>query len=224
MAHHPALSWTLGSIARLERPGGVRPPRLTEPDLVKWTRFRRKLGWSDFIALLHQDLAEPFPVPFDLARWSDDPLHGLAESDAEALVREAATPTPDEPLVYLRSAARALGLPDGGAIAQLPRVQPHQRALELPGAAGRVAAHQVLTHGDLAFHDQFTFVADTDAERVLVGLAAVELRANPPTVLTSAQLADQLAGGASFDRVFGLRASPSAQALAARHGLEVRWA
>lgn len=101
------------------------------------------------------------------------------------------------------------------------------RALELPGCGGRIAAHQVLSHDNLAFHAHFTFVADTDAERVAIGLAAAELRANPPTILTSAELLaarpgfDHVFGSSTYERPAGL---PSARALVESLGCDARWA
>ena len=86
MPQHSALSLTLEAIARLELPGGIRSPRLTEPGWERWLRVRRKLGWVDFIALVHQDLAEAFPRPFDLSRWDTHPLEDLTEAEAERLV------------------------------------------------------------------------------------------------------------------------------------------
>ena len=214
------LSWTLRAIARLER-GGLRPPRLTEPDHDRWHRLRRKLGWGAFIDLLHEDLAEAFPTSFALERWSSHPTAGLDEAAAKALVDGAAQTDEADRLAFLRLACRGLGLMEGGNIAMLPKVQTHQRALELPGCGGRIAAYQVTTHGGLSFHEHFTFVADTDAERIAVGLAAAELRANAPKILTTAELQSERP---RFDHVFGIKGYPSAEQLAADIGLEVRWA
>jgi len=211
------LYWTLREIARLER-GGLRPPRLTEKDQERWLRVRRKLGWVAFIELLHEDLAEAFPTAFALDRWSSHPTADLDEATALAMIGEASGPDETDRLTFLRHACRGLGLPDGGNIAALPKVQAAQRALELPGAGGRIAAHQVATHG-LAFHENFTFVADTDAERVAIGLAAAELRANAPRILSSEELR---AERTRFDHVFGIE-YPSAARLAAELPLEVRW-
>jgi hypothetical protein len=215
------LTWTLRSIARIERPGGLRKARLTESDHVKWHRMRRRLDWIDFIELLHEDLATTFPWPFDLARWDVSPLAALTPRTAEELVGTAASPDESDALAFLRAAARALGLPAGGSITDLPRVAPHQKVLEL--ASGRVAFQQVQTHGDLAFHEQFTFVADSDAERLLIGLASVELRSNPPRILRPAELRQQHAAGQRFDRVLGIKGLAWAEALADELKLEVRW-
>lgn len=211
---------TLAAIARLEAMD-VRPARLTQPDLDKWNRLRRKLGWRDFIELLHLDLAAAFPVPFDLDRWPEPPE--LDETTAEALIREAATPSDRAPLEFLREHARALGLASGGALGEVPKVQPHHTALELPGSGGRIAAYQCLHDSTLSFDRQFTLVVASPAERVAVGLAAVELRANEPTLWSIAELEAAVGNGKSFDRVFGLTTSADARALVERLDLgEVR--
>jgi hypothetical protein len=214
------LTWTLREIARLER-GGLRPPRLTEPDHERWHRVRRKLGWVAFIELLHEDLAEAFPTSFALRRWKAHPTAGLDEPAAKALLDEAGRADDADLLGFLRVACRGLGLMEGGNVAALPKVQAHQRALELPGSGGRIAAYQVTTHGGLSFPENFTFVADSDEERVAIGIAAAELRANEPKVLSTTELR---AERPKFDQVFGIKGYPSAEGLAAELGLEVRWA
>ncbi len=215
-----ALSWTLREIARMER-GGLRPPRLTEPDHVLWHRVRRKLGWVAFIELLHEDLADAFPTSFALDRWSASPTHGLSDASASELVFQAAAPDDTDRLTFLRSVCRGLGLMEGGAVANLPKVQSHQRALELPGCGGRIAAHQVTTHAGLSFNEHFVFVADTDAERVAIGIAAAELRANAPKILTRAELE---ASSPKFDHVFGIKGYAAAEDVATQLRLDVRWA
>lgn len=214
------LTWTLREIARLER-GGLRPPRLTEPEHERWHRVRRKLGWVAFVELLHEDLAEAFPTAFALNRWATHPSTGLDDAAAKSLVDEAGHADEADALAFLRVVCRGLGLMEGGNVAALPKVQAHQRALELPGSGGRIAAYQVTTHGGLSFPENFTFVADTDEERVAIGIAAAELRANAPRVLSSAELRSERP---KFDHVFGIKGYPSAEGLAAELGLEVRWA
>jgi hypothetical protein len=224
MPIHPALPWTLRSIARLERAGGIRAPRLTEPSFEKWHRIRRHLGWRDFVAVLHQDLAEAFPVPFNLAAWSADPTADLTHEEAEQAIRAAVAPDDSDAHAFLRAAAKGLGLPSTGALSDVPRTQPHQKVLELPGSCGRIAAWQVLSQQGLAFHDQFVFVADSDAERILIGLAAVESRANIPTIMNTAEVRAHVGRGQRFDRAVGVRGWPAAEALAATLGGDVKWA
>lgn len=221
MPPHPSLAWTLRSIARLERAGGVRPPRLTEAGFEHWNRIRRHLGWRDFAALLHEDLADAFPLPFDVRGWMEAPFADLSADEAERLIREAAAPEDQDAHAFLRAAARGLGLPATGTLSDVPRTQPHQKVLEL--GFGRIAAWQVLSQPGLAFHDQFVFVADSDEERTLIGLSAVEARANPPQVLSSAEARAWVKRGQRFDRVVGLK-TPSTEQLAADLGLETRWA
>lgn len=218
------LTWTLRSIARIERQGDLRRgARLTEPGHVKWNRMRRRLDWADFVELLHEDLAAAFPHPFNLALWDNSPLAPLTPKLAEELVADAARPDESDALAFVREAASALGLPPGGNIADLPRIQPQHRVLELPGSGGRIALHQVLTHRELSLHEQFTFVADTDAERLLIGLVCVELRSNPPRIVRTAELRQLLASGQRFERVFGVKGHAAAEALASELKLEVRW-
>lgn len=217
---HPIL-WTLRGIARIERKGDLRQPRLTEPGFAKWNRMRRKLDFVDLIALLHEDLADAFPYPFDLTRWSKNPLTGLDDASARDLIDAALADEASAPQAFLRAATRGLDLPAGGNIANLPKVQPHQTALELPGTGGRIALQQALDHA-VAIHDRFTFVADTDAERCCVGLAVVEARANPPTVWSLADARRNLAT-ARFDHVFGVPGVEAAQVLASEARLEARW-
>jgi hypothetical protein len=207
----PLLDTTLRSIARLEV-ARVREPRLTEPDHARWHRFRRKLGFRAFIEILHEDLAGAFPIPFDLARWPDGSIADLTEADAERLVAEAArsVAAPVESAAFLRECARILGLPASGTFSELTKVQPQHRIVELPGSGGRVAAALCAANSGLGFDTQFTFVADTPAERVAIGLAAVELRANEPRIFTVETFRVAKAGGESFDRVFGLKDSPIA--------------
>jgi hypothetical protein len=208
------LDTTLRSIARLEV-AREREPRLTEPDHARWHRFRRKLGWRAFIEILHEDLAGAFPVPFDLTRWPESPLPSLAElteAEAERLIADAArsVATPVEPAAFLRECARTLGLPTGGTFSGLTKVQPQHAILELPGSGGRLAVALCAANAGLTFHTQFTFVAGNTAEHVAIGLAAVELRANEPRILTVEAFRAARAGGATFDRVFGLSDSPLA--------------
>lgn len=224
MSSASPLFWTLRSIARIERRGDLkRGARLTEPGHEKWHRMRRRLDWADFVELLHEDLASAFPHPFNLMQWDNPPLAGLTPKLAEDLVTDAARADESDPLAFIRDAARALGLPPGGNIADLPRVQASHKALELPGAAGRIALQQVLTHKDLSLHEHFTFVADTDAERLLIGLVCVELRSNLPRIFRSAELHQHIAAGSRFDRIFGIKGHAPAEALASELKSEVRW-
>lgn len=224
---HATLPWTLRAIARLER-DTVRPlraPRLTEPGFSTWRRTAGRRGWTALIELLHEDLAQAFPTAFELSQREVDPLAGLDESTAERLIADAVDATYADTQSFLRAAAQALGLPDRGKVSEFPKVQTFQRVVELPGSGGRIAAQQLLSNPELGFDRQFLFVADSDAERVLIGIAALELRSNPPEVITTAQLAAVLSKDTRLDRGFGFSAWPGAQgAVAALEaaGKEVR--
>lgn len=223
------LAWTLRAIARLERAGDVRGARLTEPGLARWSRVARKSGLVELIGLLHEDLAGAFPIPFDLSAWAEDPLAGLDGAAAEALIRAAVEePAGQSGAAFLRAACRAMGLPAGGDPGSLPKIQPHQRAVELPGGGGRIGLRQVTDWG-VSLERNLIFVVEGEAERVAVGLAIVECRSNRPAVWTPAELLAAAGRGERFDHVFGLRGHAGAErlagALAARPGgLEARWA
>jgi len=224
MTDFSLLTLLLESLARLERAGRPARPRLTDPEWTAWRHFRRKLGFPEFIQLLCEDAALAFPVPFDFSRWHHNPLAGLRESEAEGLVRQAAAASDEDAAGFLRAAARAIGRQSGGKLADLPRIQPYQRTLELPGTSGRAALSLCLKYPDLAFDQTFTFVADSDADVVLIGLAAIELRSNPPQVLSRAELYAAIRAGALFDRVIGLGDYGPARSLAADFAFaEVLW-
>ena len=208
-----ALRWSLRAIARMERDTSrpLRRPRLTEQDWSTWRRIAGRAGTTEFIRLLHDDLASAFPTAFDLQRWPPHPLEGLSDADATAIANTALEPDSSDPVTFLRAAAAGLGLPPSGPISSLPKVQAHQRVVELPGTAGRIAAHQVLTHTDLSFDRQFVFVADTFAERLLIGIAALEVRSNPPEIIASGDLARLLSSDSRIDRAFGLQNAQEGQ-------------
>lgn len=180
----------------------MRPARLTQAGHEKWVRFRRKLGWRHFIRLLHDDLADAFPEPFDVTRWEVDGIVALSEDEAEALVQECSQAPGSDTTAFLKDRAQAMGLAHGGALSDVPKVQARHKVLELSGSGGRIAASQCLQHEGLALHQNFTFVVGSEAERIAVGLAAVELRANEPPIVRSLE---ELGKKGRFDRVVGLR-------------------
>jgi hypothetical protein len=200
----------LQSLGRLERAGVPPHPRLTDPDHRLWRAFQRKLGAADFVALLFQDAAQSFPVPFAHPGLLGD----LSPELAADLVDQATLPPDGDSLVFLRLAARRLGRPDGGVLNSLPRIQAHERVLELPGTSGRAAAWLSSQHADLRFDTNFAFVADALEDHVLVGLAAVEARAGRPELLSGDELRVALARGRSFDRVVAHRGFEPGAALA----------
>jgi hypothetical protein len=183
------------------------------------------MGLVDFIELLHEDLAPAFPTAFDLACRDENPLDRLDTESAETLLSEAAAASYPDTQSFLRQAAQGLGLPTGGTLSDFPKVQAFQRVIELPGAGGRIAAQQVLSHSDLSFDRQFLFVADTDAERVLIGLAALELRSNAPEVINCSLLDEKLRSDARLDKAYGIanwRGADLAIAAVRKSGKDVR--
>lgn len=205
----PLVHAALSSIARLEA-AGEKPARLTDPDHQRWARFRRSLGWRDYIELLLDDAAGSFPEPFDLDRWAIRPLD-LTPDAAELLVRRNAQASTDDPSAYLRVQAESLSLTSRGALSDLPVVQPRETVLELPGSGGRLMTHLALSQGNLDVQRQFTVVAASPAERLLIGLSIVEVRANPPTIWPAHELEARLEK-ARVDRVFGLSVAADAWA------------
>ena len=63
----PTLRWVRAVLLALARDeaAGRRTARLTEPDHATWKRFRGRLGARDLVALLFEDAAVGFPIPFD---------------------------------------------------------------------------------------------------------------------------------------------------------------
>lgn len=218
---HEALPWTLRAIARLERSDdGVRQPRLTEPELASFHRMRRRLDHADLIELLHEDLAEAFPLPFGQEAYERDLFQALDDNIAKALIADVQALEEADTLAFLRQAASALGLLSGGKLSELRKAQPRHKVLELPGSAGRIAAQQLSDNPSLSL-EQFTIVADSDAERALIGLVRVELRGSMPEVIPSTALHE--ANLSRFDLVFGID-TPHARALADELSLNVNWA
>lgn len=210
------LRATLTAIGRLEARGD-KPARLTEPGHEKWNHFRRRLGAGDFIALLHEDAAQGWPVPFDLSLWPSPPA-SLSEEEAERLVQACASVTAGDSMAWLRAFAAEQGLP-GGALSDAPAFNPRDKVLDLSG--GLIAAYACSKDPTLDMARQFTFgVSGCDAW-VCVGLAAVELRAPVE--------ASQIRVGAlteidpsPFTRIVGLKAGAS-EAVITHFGGAARW-
>src|SRR5688572_13580653 len=102
----------LHAIARDEA-AGRRRPRLTEPKLDTWTRFRGRLKSTDLLSLLFEDAAVLHRVPFDAA-LVDDALH--ADRLPGDLVDDWLGAIPSLPLTcagvdYILEQAGLLGLP-----------------------------------------------------------------------------------------------------------------
>jgi hypothetical protein len=168
----------LHALARDEA-AGRRSPRLTEPRLDTWSRFRGRLTTADFFALLFEDAAVIHRVPFDPSAVGQPVDVGrLAALDADAWVKMLASlslgePGPD----YVATQARLLALPTRLARSDLNVVKPHQRVLELPGTGGQLAYHLASSQRDLTLHDNFVVACSTWQELTLAGVVALELGA-----------------------------------------------
>lgn len=66
-AQRPTGVWTASLLHALARDevAGRRRPRLTEPKLDTWARFRGRLSSVDLVSLLFEDAAVLHRVPFD---------------------------------------------------------------------------------------------------------------------------------------------------------------
>jgi hypothetical protein len=168
----------LQAIARDEA-AGRRTPRLTEPKLDTWSRFRGRLTSTDFITLLFEDAAILHRLPFDPSAVGGpiDPA-GLPESLAEAwLASIGSLSRTGSGSDYVLDQARLLGLPSRLARSELQVVRSHQRVLELPGTGGQLAYHIVSTQGDLTIQDNFLVACNTWQELTLAGIVGLDLAA-----------------------------------------------
>jgi hypothetical protein len=168
----------LHAIARDEA-AGRRTPRLTEPRLDTWSRFRGRLTSTDLIALLFEDAAVLHRVPFDPSAV-DGPidLERLPESLAEVWVNSIGSLSlAGSGADYVLDQARLLGLPTRMARSELQVVRSHQRVLELPGTGGQLAHHIVSTQRDLTLQDNFLIACSTWRELTLGGIIGLDLAA-----------------------------------------------
>lgn len=161
----------LHALAR-EEAQGRRAARLLDVSRAAWTRFQGRLTIADFVDLLIEDAAVTQPQPF--AQPPPGTLADLPDALVDRWLR--ALPSLDlraAPADYLQTQARRLGLPTRLARSALPRLQPSQRLLELPGTGGQLAFH-VVHHSDLRFADTVSIACATWQELLLAGLCAVE--------------------------------------------------
>jgi len=187
--------------------------RLTEPDLATWDRFRGRLGPSHLLQLLVEDAAVLRPIPFDeggvlgpalphLQVLPDSLVQGWIEQLGQI---DLAGPAAD----YILTQAGLLGLPTKFARADLHKVKPHQKVLELPGTGGQLAHHIVTTQPGIYLQDNFFVACGTWPELTLAGLVALDLGA-PKTAEIHLDpdlgLARQETRRTDFDFVIGLAA------------------
>ncbi len=177
----PTAVWAAALLHALARDeaAGRRTPRLTEPNLDTWRRFRGRLSSADLISLLFEDAAIIHRVPFDPAAVGGAIHAGLLpEAAADTLIEGLASlPLAGQGADYVLAQAQLLGLPTRMARSDLHVVKPHQRVLELPGTGGQLAHHLVTAQRDLTLHDNFAIACSSWQELTLAGVIAVEMGA-----------------------------------------------
>ena len=197
---------TLLALAREER-AGRRHPRLTEPGMATWNRFRGRLGPRALLELLLEDAAVRQPFPFDVTRalGSDDALSTVPDATVSGWLDDLAridlgAAAPD----YIAAQAKTLGVPARGAKGDLHRVKPFHKVLELPGSGGQLAHHIAHTQPEISFRDVFTVSCASRREWVLAGLVAVERTAAGDDLAIAIEPSLDAWRGKPFDYVVGL--------------------
>jgi hypothetical protein len=200
----------LHALARDEA-AGRRRPRLTEPKLDTWTRFRGRLSSVDLVSLLFEDAAVLHRVPFDPETVGGGlRTDRLPESVADGWLKaieslSLGTASAD----YILEQARLLGMPTRMARSDLHVVKAHQKVLELPGTGGQLAHHLVSGQKDLTLQDNFVVACSSWQELTLAGVVALELGAPHSDFTTRADAAElknpeHPLRQRSFDFVIGL--------------------
>lgn len=202
-----AIAAATQALARSEE-RNERRPTLRGDGLPAWQRFKGRLDAIDYIRLQLENAAATQPFAFDLSALVGDgelfsslplelasewvELSGLMESEVEA----------EE---FVTDVARLLKLPTRFGRADLHKVLPHHRVLELPGTGGQLALHLVRRYEDVFLQDSFTIACATWQERLLAGIVAVECGLSgtapivlDPTLAVSRDLHDR------YDHVVGL--------------------
>jgi hypothetical protein len=184
----PTGTWAAALVQALARDesAGRRPPRLTEPDLATWARYRGRLSSVDFLALLFEDAAVLHRVPFDPAAVDDHlELNRLSLGVADDWLRALASldlkiSGPD----YVAEQARLLGVSTKLGRSDLHVVKAHQKVLELPGSGGQLAHHLVSSQRDLTLQDNFAIACGSWQELTLAGVIALDLGAPHPDFIS----------------------------------------
>lgn len=211
---------TLLALAREEH-AGRRQPRLTEPGMATWNRFRGRLGPRALLELLLEDAAVRQPFPFDVARalGAADALASVDDATVAGWLEELSrvnvtAPGPD----YVAAQAKTLAVPTRGAKAELHRVKPFHKILELPGSGGQLVHHMAHVQPELSFRDSFTIACANRREWILAGIVAVERGAAGGDLSIVVEPALDAWRGKAFDYVVGL--SPDKGGAYSRSDLE----
>lgn len=212
-AQRPTGLWAASLLHALARDEatGRRRPRLTEPKLDTWARFRGRLSSVDLVSLLFEDAAVLHRVPFD-----PEAVGGalrperLPETVTDGWLKAIGGLSLDTASAdYILEQARLLGLPTRMARSDLHVVKAHQKVLELPGTGGQLAHHLVSSQSDLTLQDNFVVACGSWQELTLAGVVALELGAPHSDFAMRVEIAD-LKDAAhplrqrSFDFVIGL--------------------
>jgi hypothetical protein len=217
-AQRPTGLWAASLLHALARDeaAGRRRPRLTEPKLDTWTRFRGRLSSVDLVSLLFEDAAVLHRIPFDpeAVGGSLRPSR-LPESVTDGWLEAIGSlPLTTAGADYILEQARLLGLPTRMARSDLHVVKAHQKVLELPGTGGQLAHHLVSSQKDLTLQDNFVVACGSWQELTLAGVVALELGAPHSDFTTRADAADlknpeHPIRQRSFDFVVGLHPDKS---------------
>lgn len=187
-------SWAAALLHALARDEafGRRPPRVTEPKLETWARFRGRLISVDLLQLLFEDAAVIHPVPFDAdAVGGPGRLDRLPVAVVDAWLQALqSSELKNQGAAYIIEQAQRLGVPSRLARADLHVVKPHQKVLELPGTGGQLAHHLVATQGDLTLQNNFTVACGSWQELTLAGVVGLDLGAPHTDFAFRADVAD----------------------------------
>ncbi len=209
----PTGTWAAALLHALARDeaAGRRTPRLTEDGMATWARFRGRLGAADLVALLFEDAAVGYRVPFDPGALGE-PLQLDLLTDAVAEKWLAKVPSLDlaaKASDYVDEQAKALGLPASLPVPKLPAIEPGHRVLELPGTGGFLAHRLLGAQPGLTLHSQVTVACGSWQELTLAGIIALEARAPSTDFLVRATPEELHESGhplrkRTFDIVVGL--------------------
>lgn len=212
-AQRPTGVWAASLLHALARDEAVgrRRPRLTEPKLDTWMRFRGRLSSVDLVSLLFEDAAVLHRVPFDPASVSGtlrpERLPETVTDGWLSAIGSLSLGTTGAD--YILGQAKLLGLPTRMARSDLHVVKPHQKVLELPGTGGQLAHHLVSGQKDITLQDNFVVACGSWQELTLAGIVGLELGAPHSDFVTRAESTDLKNAEhplrqRSFDFVLGL--------------------
>lgn len=163
----------LNALARDEA-AGRRPPRLTEPGLATWQRFRGRLGSADLFRLLVEDAAVAFSIPFGTGRLGSEVAFDEVHDE---LVEQVLAQLPDlgaPASAYIEEQARLLGVSTRLARSELHQVKVHQKVLELPGTGGQLSHHLVTTQSGITLQGNCVIACDGWRQLALAGIVALD--------------------------------------------------